>query len=207
MQECLEIIQHTVTRMHRHVVGDIVAIIFQRRRKKRQQPETGHAQTLEEIQLLAQAFEIADTVRVAVMERLDGKLVDDGVFVPEWIVARRRSSHESALPPEAAPVPKRIVFWHPSSVHEGRGSVRLARTTQATPFSFRRWDSVRRAENVAGETDSGRGTHRRNSARIEPRFAPSGDPRADRTTCHAAAFCASISSYGARGNAARRCPA
>ena len=142
MQERLEIIQHTVTRMHRDVVGDVVAIIFQRRRKKRQQPETGHAQTLEEIQLLAQALEIADTVRVAVVERLDGQLVDDGVFVPERIVARSRSSHVFALWSEAAPVPKRIVFWHTvvSSRRSWIGSTRSHDSgdpVQLPPMGFR----------------------------------------------------------------------
>ena len=44
-----------------------------------------------------QAQQIADAVRVAVAERLDGQLVDDGVLVPERIVRGPRSSHAFAF--------------------------------------------------------------------------------------------------------------
>ena len=57
LQEFLEIIQRPIARMHGDVVGDVVAIVLQRRREERQQPETGHAQALQVIQLFVQACE------------------------------------------------------------------------------------------------------------------------------------------------------
>ena len=47
------------------------------------------AELLDVVELLDQAAKVADAVVVAVEERLDVQLVDDGVLVPERIVAAR----------------------------------------------------------------------------------------------------------------------
>src|SRR5437867_621526 len=87
--------------MYAHVIGDIVAIIAQGRRKKRQQPETGDAEILDVIKLLDQPAEVADSVVVAVKERFQVELVDDSVFVPERIGSASGAFHVG-LPPWSA---------------------------------------------------------------------------------------------------------
>ena len=77
------------------VVGDVVAVVAERRRVERQQPQAVHAQVLDVVEPLRQAAEVPDAVAVAVLERLDVKLVEDGVLVPELahgLVVRRISS-------------------------------------------------------------------------------------------------------------------
>ena len=72
------------------VVRDVVAVVLERRGKEGQQPEAGDAEILQVVELLRQALEVADAVVVAVEERLDVRLVDDRVLVPERIVVVRR---------------------------------------------------------------------------------------------------------------------
>src|SRR6185369_1543615 len=48
------------------------------------------AERLQIVELLQQAREVPDAVVVAVVERLDGQLVDDRVLVPERVVGERR---------------------------------------------------------------------------------------------------------------------
>ena len=69
------------------IVGDVVAVVLAGTRIERQQPQRVDAEVLEIIELLGQAGEIADAVAVAVGERLDVKLVDDGVLVPQVVAA------------------------------------------------------------------------------------------------------------------------
>ena len=64
------------------VVGDVVAVVAQRRGTEGQQPDGGDAQVLQVVELLRQAAEIADAVGHAVEEGADVDFVDDGVFVP-----------------------------------------------------------------------------------------------------------------------------
>ena len=71
------------------VIGDIISIVLPRRRRKRQQPDRGHAEVLQIIELLRQAAEIAHAVAVAVVKRSHVQLVDDRVFVPERVVFER----------------------------------------------------------------------------------------------------------------------
>ena len=77
--------ERAVVRIDVVIIGDVVAVIAQRRGIKGQKPDGGDAQFLEIIELLDQAAEIADAVAVAVVERLDVQLVDDRVLVPERI--------------------------------------------------------------------------------------------------------------------------
>jgi len=67
------------------VVGDVVAVVAQRRRVERQQPEGVHPQVLDVVEAAGEPFEIAGAIVVGVEERLDVELVDDGVLVPERI--------------------------------------------------------------------------------------------------------------------------
>ena len=64
------------------VIGDVVAVVAQRRRIERQQPDRGHAEVLQIVELRGKPAEIADAVAVAVVERADVELVDDRVLVP-----------------------------------------------------------------------------------------------------------------------------
>ena len=60
------------------VVGDVVAAVAQRRGEERRQPEAVDAEPLQVVELLGQALEVADAVAVAVVERADQHLVEDG---------------------------------------------------------------------------------------------------------------------------------
>ena len=89
VDERLEVVERAVARMDVPVVGDVVAVVLERRREERQQPEAGDAEVLQVIELARQAAEVADAVVVAVEERLDVRFVDDRVLVPERIVGER----------------------------------------------------------------------------------------------------------------------
>ena len=78
-----EVVERAVGRVDVGVVGDVVAVVAQRRRIERQQPEGGDAQVLQVVELLRQPAEVADAVAVAVEERADVQLVDDRVLVPQ----------------------------------------------------------------------------------------------------------------------------
>ncbi len=80
--EGANVAQAAVGRVDVGVVGDVVAVVQQWRRVERQQPDRRYAQVLEVVELLRQPGEIADAVAVAVGERPDVQLVDDGVLVP-----------------------------------------------------------------------------------------------------------------------------
>ena len=83
--EVIEVVERAVARMDVLVVGDVVAVVSQRRRVERQQPEAVDAEALQVVELLRQAGEVADAVVGAVEERADVRLVDDGVLVPEGV--------------------------------------------------------------------------------------------------------------------------
>ncbi len=89
-----EIAHGAVGLVYRPVIRDVVAVVAQRRRIERQQPDGGHAQRFHVVELLHQAFYIADAVVVRVEERLDVQLVDDGVLVP---VRDRAIDHWASL--------------------------------------------------------------------------------------------------------------
>src|SRR5438094_55155 len=69
------------------VVGDVVAIVPQRRRIKGKQPERRDAQVLQVVQLLRQPAKIADPIPVAIQKRAHMQLIDDRVLVPERVGA------------------------------------------------------------------------------------------------------------------------
>jgi hypothetical protein len=80
--EAAEIPHVPVGRIDGAILGDIVAVVAQRRGIERQDPDDADAEALDVIELLHQPCEVADAVAVGIEERLDVQLVDDGVLVP-----------------------------------------------------------------------------------------------------------------------------
>jgi len=78
-----EVAQGSVGLVDRLVVGDVVAVVLQRRRVEGQQPQRGDPELLEVLELRHQAAQVPDPVAVRIVERPDVHLVDDGVLVPE----------------------------------------------------------------------------------------------------------------------------
>ena len=64
------------------VVGDVVAVVAQRRGAEGQKPDRRDAQIFQVIELLRQAAEIADAVGDAVEKGAHVNFIDDRVFVP-----------------------------------------------------------------------------------------------------------------------------
>ena len=94
-QKRAEIVKRSVVRINVVVIGDVVAVIAQWRRIKRQEPDRGNPEFLEIIQFLDQAAKIANPIAVAVVKSFDVQLVDDRVFVPkritdDWFSGARR---------------------------------------------------------------------------------------------------------------------
>jgi hypothetical protein len=71
LQEDLEVAQRAVGRVNVGVVGDVVAVVLERRGVERKQPDRGNSQILQVVQLRCQAAEVADAIVVAVGERAD----------------------------------------------------------------------------------------------------------------------------------------
>src|SRR4051812_43093796 len=83
--EALEILHGPEIGIDCAVVGDVIAVVAAGGGVERQQPQRGDAELLQIIEFFGQAGEIADAIIVAVGKRLDVKLVDDGVLVPELV--------------------------------------------------------------------------------------------------------------------------
>ena len=64
------------------VVRDVVAVVLARRGVDGVQPDAGDAQPRQVVEPDDQALEVADAVRVGVLEGLDIQAVDDGFLVP-----------------------------------------------------------------------------------------------------------------------------
>ena len=77
-----EILELAVLRMDVGVVGDIVAVVLERRGIERQEPDRGDAQVLKVVQFLGQPAKIANSVAFAVEKGANVNFIDDGVFVP-----------------------------------------------------------------------------------------------------------------------------
>src|SRR5688572_6441596 len=102
-QEGLEFLLRSVTRMNTRIVGDVIPVVFERRRIHGLEPEAVHAERREVIQLGGEPGEIADAVAVAIGERLDVELIEDGVLVPER-VRGSQSRHRLSRPERSAVV-------------------------------------------------------------------------------------------------------
>ena len=77
LQEHLEILDRSVHWVNVEIIGDVIAVVLERRREKGQQPEAGDSQILQVVQLLNQTLKIADAVAVAVLEGTDVEFVDE----------------------------------------------------------------------------------------------------------------------------------
>ena len=87
VHEGAELLHRPVGGVDALVIGDVVAIIAERRGVERHQPDRRDAEVADVIEPLRQPLEVADPVIVRVEERLDVDLVDDGVPVPLRIAA------------------------------------------------------------------------------------------------------------------------
>ena len=85
-----------VGRMDRAVVGGVVAVVAQRRRVERQQPDRRDAEVVDVVEPRDQPAEVADAVAVRVLERADVHLVDQGVLVPVGLASAARRRERSA---------------------------------------------------------------------------------------------------------------
>ena len=85
IQERLEIVQRSIRGIHIIIVGDVVAVVAERRRKKGQEPDAGDSEVLQIIQPRYQPREITDAVIIRVGKGAHMEFVDDRVFVPERI--------------------------------------------------------------------------------------------------------------------------
>ncbi len=85
IKKCFEVVQCSIRRVDIVVVRDIVAVIAQRRREERQQPDAGYAQVIQIIQLRQQSRKIADAIVVGIGKCTNVKFVDNRIFVPEGI--------------------------------------------------------------------------------------------------------------------------
>jgi hypothetical protein len=84
-QEKPEIPYRPVYGLNIGVVGNIVAIVFERRRVEREKPDGSNPQVLKIIELLGYTRKITDTISITVAESTGMKLVDDGILVPEGV--------------------------------------------------------------------------------------------------------------------------
>jgi hypothetical protein len=80
--EAAEVAHVSVGRIDRAVVGDIVAVVAERRGIEGQDPDDVDAETFDIVEALDQPGEIADAIAVGIVERLDVQLIDDGFLVP-----------------------------------------------------------------------------------------------------------------------------
>ena len=94
-EERLKILERAEVRIDVVIIGDVVAVIAQRRWIERQKPDRGNTEFLQIIELLDQPAKIADTVTVTVMKSLNMQFVDDRVFEPKRVGDRftRRLRH------------------------------------------------------------------------------------------------------------------
>jgi hypothetical protein len=80
--EAPEVAHGAVGRVDAAIIGDVVAVVPERRGIERHHPERGDAEVLDVVELLRDTLKVADPVVVGVEERLDVQLVDDGVAIP-----------------------------------------------------------------------------------------------------------------------------
>jgi hypothetical protein len=96
--EGAEVAQRAVVGVDVVVVGDVVAVVAQRRRVERQQPDRVDAQVLDVVELLGQAAKSPMPSLLAVEERLDVQLVDDASLYQSGSSAVSRGRCGSKLP-------------------------------------------------------------------------------------------------------------
>ena len=87
LDELAEVAHRPVGGVDPPVVGNVIAVVAQRRRVERQDPDRCRTKFLDIIQSFDQTLEIADAVAGRILKRLDVQLVDDRVLVPFGFVA------------------------------------------------------------------------------------------------------------------------
>src|SRR5262249_12401262 len=85
VQEVLKIFKPAVLWMNVGVVGDVVAVVFERRRVKWEQPNGCHAQVFEVIQLARKPAKVPAAIAQIVVKRADMDLVQNSILVPQRI--------------------------------------------------------------------------------------------------------------------------
>jgi len=86
LDQAAKVVHRSIVRMDAVVVGDVITIVAQRRGVHRQKPQTGDAEALDVRKLFDQPWDVADSIRVRIVERADVHLVDDRLLVPEGIL-------------------------------------------------------------------------------------------------------------------------
>ena len=86
LQHGAKIVQRAELRVDVLIIGNVIAVILERRGVKGHQPDRVDTQVADVFQLGGQALEIADAIVVGVEERLDVELIDDRIFVPKRVI-------------------------------------------------------------------------------------------------------------------------
>src|SRR5262249_60309249 len=81
-QKALEVLERPVGGVYVGIVRDVVAVVLQRRRVERQQPDGRDAQILQVIEPFSQSREIPPAAAAAIATGADRHLVNDGIPVP-----------------------------------------------------------------------------------------------------------------------------
>src|SRR5579864_528613 len=113
--ELTEIAQGSVGLMDIAVVGNIIAIVAQRRGKERQQPNGGDAEILDVVEFLDQTRNVADAIAIGVVKSLEMQLVNDCILVPiEWPLERRHDGAPILMMSAGASGASRICWRRPT---------------------------------------------------------------------------------------------
>ena len=97
VEQRLEVRDGAVIVVDAHEIGDVVTVVFVRRRIHRQEPDAIDAKLLDVVEFLGHAPEVADAVVVGIEERLDGRFVEHRVLEPERIATHRASTGSRSL--------------------------------------------------------------------------------------------------------------
>ena len=85
-----KILQRSVVWINVEIIRDVIAVILERRRIERQEPERVDTEFLEIIELFDQPAKVSNPICISVVKRLDVQLVNDRVFKPKWIGRRHK---------------------------------------------------------------------------------------------------------------------
>ena len=85
IQKFLKIADRPITRVDVCVIRNVIPVITQWRREKRQDPKAGNAKILQIVQLGDEPLEVADTVTIGVCKCAHMQFIDDRVLIPKRI--------------------------------------------------------------------------------------------------------------------------
>ncbi len=85
IEKPLEVAQRPIRRIHIRVIRNVVSVIAQGGRKEGQQPDAGHSEVLQIVELRNKPRKIPDPVIIRVSESAHVDLVNNRVLVPERI--------------------------------------------------------------------------------------------------------------------------